>query len=98
MAPVVVKTTMQASSIVPVAVTAHSTSKWGLLAGAAAASAGLACCFEASAEDSRDDMLLFTGNANPALAKEIAAALKKKLAPADVKSFADGEVSIRVRS
>ena len=95
MAPVAASAAIQTSAVLPAAVTAHGGQQWGWIA-AAAASAGLACCFDAAADDSRDDMLIFTGNANPALAKEIATALKKKLAPADVKSFADGEVSIRV--
>ncbi len=97
LAPVATASAAQASAMFPVAAAAQSGQQWGWVAAAAAASAGLACCFDAAAaDDSRDDMLLFTGNANPALAKEIATALNKKLAPADVKSFADGEVSIRV--
>ena len=95
MAPVAAASAAHSSAVFHAIVATHAGQQWGWAA-AAAASAGLACCLDVAAEDSRDDMLIFTGNANPALAKEIATALKKKLAPADVKSFADGEVSIRV--
>ena len=41
--------------------------------------------------------VLFTGNANPALAKEIAAHLSVELGKADVSRFSDGEVTVEIR-
>jgi ribose-phosphate pyrophosphokinase len=46
--------------------------------------------------DEFPDMILFTGNANPALAKEIAGLLGKSLGEIRVGRFADGETSVRV--
>ena len=40
------------------------------------------------------DIKIFTGNANPALAQEICKIIGTKLGEAEVKSFADGEVSV----
>ena len=40
------------------------------------------------------DMKIFTGNANPALAQEICKLIGIKLGEAEVKTFADGEVSV----
>ena len=43
-----------------------------------------------------NDIKIFTGNANPALAQGIARRLGIKLCNADVKQFADGEVSLSI--
>ena len=40
------------------------------------------------------DIKIFTGNANPALAKEICQVIGTKLGESEVKTFADGEVSV----
>lgn len=42
------------------------------------------------------EMMLFTGNANPALAKKIAAYLRMPLGKAIVGSFSDGETSVEI--
>jgi ribose-phosphate pyrophosphokinase len=50
------------------------------------------------AEDpSLQDMKLFTGRANPALAKEVARLLKVNLGRVAIKGFADGEIGIQVQ-
>ena len=41
--------------------------------------------------------VLFTGNANPALAQEIAANLSVELGQAAVSRFSDGEVTVEIR-
>ena len=43
------------------------------------------------------DTLLFTGNANPALAQEIAADLRVELGKASVGRFSDGEVTVEIQ-
>ena len=43
------------------------------------------------------DTLLFTGNANPALAREIAADLGLELGKAAVGHFSDGEVTVEIQ-
>ncbi|MDR0275456.1 MAG: ribose-phosphate pyrophosphokinase [Burkholderiaceae bacterium] len=43
------------------------------------------------------DFLLFTGNANPALAVEIASHLNTSLGAADVTRFSDGEVTVELK-
>ena len=40
------------------------------------------------------DIKVFTGNSNPALAKEICQVIGTKLGESEVKTFADGEVSV----
>ena len=40
------------------------------------------------------DIKVFTGNSNPALAKEICQIIGTKLGESEVKTFADGEVSV----
>ena len=40
------------------------------------------------------DIKVFTGNSNPALAEEICKLIGTKLGEAEVKTFADGEVSV----
>lgn len=42
------------------------------------------------------NLKLFTGNANPELAQEIAEYLGTKLGAANVKHFSDGEISIMI--
>ena len=46
---------------------------------------------------SSDDFLVFTGNANPALAAEIASSLNITLGAADVARFSDGEVTVEIK-
>ncbi|MEO1946274.1 MAG: ribose-phosphate pyrophosphokinase-like domain-containing protein, partial [Methylophilaceae bacterium] len=41
-------------------------------------------------------MMVFTGNANPALAKEVASHLGIPLGHADVGRFSDGEISLEI--
>ena len=41
-----------------------------------------------------DSLMVFTGNANPALAEEIARNLDIALGAADVGRFSDGEVTV----
>jgi ribose-phosphate pyrophosphokinase len=48
-------------------------------------------------QDSTQDILLFTGRANPELAKEIAHYLGTRLSQADIKNFADGELYVRIK-
>ena len=43
-----------------------------------------------------DDLTLFTGNANPALAQEIAAQLGIGIGRATVSTFSDGEVNVEI--
>ena len=43
------------------------------------------------------DFLVFTGNANPALAAEIASHLGISLGAADVGRFSDGEVTVEIK-
>ena len=43
-----------------------------------------------------DKMMIFTGNAHPRLAKDIAAKLKTKLSNAFVGRFSEGEISIQI--
>ena len=42
------------------------------------------------------DLMLFTGNANPALVKQIAHYLKTKISEAEVGRFPEGEVSVKI--
>ena len=44
-----------------------------------------------------DDFMLFTGNANPALAREVAQHLGIPLGAADVSRFSDGEVTVEIK-
>ncbi|MDO5289260.1 MAG: ribose-phosphate pyrophosphokinase [Pseudomonadota bacterium] len=46
---------------------------------------------------SSPDFLLFTGNANPALAQEVADVLGIRLGAADVGRFSDGEVTVEIK-
>ncbi|MFM8589577.1 MAG: ribose-phosphate diphosphokinase, partial [Limnohabitans sp.] len=46
---------------------------------------------------SRPDFMLFTGNANPVLANEIAGHLGTLLGAADVGRFSDGEVTVELK-
>ena len=48
-------------------------------------------------ERAKDELEIFTGNANPALAREVAEHLQVKLSQADVGRFPDGEVMVEVR-
>ncbi len=48
-------------------------------------------------ERAKDELEIFTGNANPALAREIAEHLQVRLSEADVSRFPDGEVNVEVR-
>ena len=41
--------------------------------------------------------MLFTGNANPSLAGNVAGQLGEKIGQAEVKKFSDGEVSVEIR-
>ncbi len=45
---------------------------------------------------SNDEMMIFTGNANPELAKRIANHLNISLGKASVSSFSDGEISVEI--
>jgi len=45
---------------------------------------------------SNDEMMIFTGNANPVLAKRIANHLNISLGKASVSSFSDGEISVEI--
>ena len=47
-------------------------------------------------KQSNDEMMVFTGNANPVLAKRIANHLNISLGKASVNSFSDGEVSVEI--
>src|SRR5579863_5220929 len=49
------------------------------------------------ADGVKDQLELFTGSSNPALAKEVAEHLSAKLAEAEVGRFPDGEVMIEIR-
>lgn len=42
------------------------------------------------------DFMLFTGNSNPQLAKEVADALNMSLGAADVSRFSDGEITVQI--
>jgi ribose-phosphate pyrophosphokinase len=44
-----------------------------------------------------DDLLIFTGNANPQLAKEICSHLNIKLGRASVDTFSDGEIRVKIK-
>ncbi len=44
------------------------------------------------------DFMVFTGNANPALASEIATALGINLGAASVGRFSDGEVTVEINT
>ena len=44
----------------------------------------------------KDNLLLFSGNANPALSKEIARYLETRLGNIEASRFADGEFNIRI--
>src|SRR5262245_34622794 len=44
----------------------------------------------------RDDIKVFSGNANPALAEAICDALSVELGHATVKTFSDGEISVEL--
>ena len=46
---------------------------------------------------SHPDFLVFTGNANPALAAEIASSLNTTLGAAEVAHFSDGEVRVEIK-
>jgi ribose-phosphate pyrophosphokinase len=48
-------------------------------------------------ERAKDELEIFTGNSNPALAREIAEHLQVKLGQLDVGRFPDGEVLVEVR-
>ena len=48
-------------------------------------------------ERAKDELEIFTGNANPALAREVAEHLQVRLSQADVGRFPDGEVMVEVR-
>ena len=48
-------------------------------------------------ERAKDELEIFTGNANPALAREVAEHLQVKLSQVDVGRFPDGEVMVEVR-
>ncbi|MGH7248892.1 MAG: ribose-phosphate diphosphokinase, partial [Pseudomonadota bacterium] len=48
-------------------------------------------------ERAKDELEIFTGNANPALAREVAEHLQVRLSHADVGRFPDGEVMVEVR-
>ncbi len=43
------------------------------------------------------NLMLFTGNANPSLAGNVAGQLGEKIGQADVKKFSDGEVSVEIQ-
>jgi ribose-phosphate pyrophosphokinase len=62
--------------------------------GLSAAALTLAAPSTAKADDG--EMMIFSGNANPELAAEIAALLGTKVAHATVSRFADGEVNVQV--
>jgi hypothetical protein len=79
---------------------------WSSFAAAAAAAAGLGAAALASdagvahADNTHgepNDMILFSGNANPELAAEIATLLGTELGNITVARFADGEVNVQVR-
>ncbi|MHB8382230.1 MAG: ribose-phosphate diphosphokinase [Candidatus Binataceae bacterium] len=48
-------------------------------------------------ERAKDELEIFTGNANPALAREVAEHLQVRLSAVDVGRFPDGEVMVEVR-
>ena len=43
------------------------------------------------------NLMLFTGNANPQLASEVARELGVSLGKADVNKFSDGEISVEIQ-
>ena len=43
------------------------------------------------------NLMLFTGNANPSLAGNVAGQLGEKIGQAEVKKFSDGEVSVEIQ-
>ncbi|MGH7802937.1 MAG: ribose-phosphate pyrophosphokinase-like domain-containing protein, partial [Candidatus Binatia bacterium] len=47
-------------------------------------------------ERAKDEIILFTGNANPALARDIAADLGVSLGKALIRTFSDGEIMVEV--
>ncbi|MGH7840274.1 MAG: ribose-phosphate pyrophosphokinase-like domain-containing protein, partial [Candidatus Binataceae bacterium] len=47
-------------------------------------------------ERTKDELEIFTGNSNPALAREVAGHLEVKLGQAEVSRFPDGEVLVEV--
>src|ERR1041385_3717253 len=47
-------------------------------------------------ERAKDEIILFTGNSNPALAREIGAYLDCALGAAAVRTFSDGEVLVEI--
>src|SRR5258708_798974 len=49
------------------------------------------------AEPTKDELEIFTGNSNPALAREVAEHLEVKLGQVEVGRFPDGEVMVEVR-
>ncbi|HSR58241.1 MAG TPA: ribose-phosphate pyrophosphokinase-like domain-containing protein, partial [Candidatus Binataceae bacterium] len=48
-------------------------------------------------ERAKDELEIFTGNSNPALAREVAEHLDARLGEAEVGRFPDGEVMVEVR-
>jgi ribose-phosphate pyrophosphokinase len=48
-------------------------------------------------ERAKDELEIFTGNSNPALAREVCEHLEVRLCDADVGHFPDGEVMVEVR-
>ena len=48
-------------------------------------------------ERAKDELVIFTGNSNPALAREVAEHLGVKLGQAEVGRFPDGEVMVEIR-
>jgi ribose-phosphate pyrophosphokinase len=50
-----------------------------------------------SQEEDVSKLMLFTGNANPELAKEVAKSLRVKLSDSLVSTFSDGEINIEIR-
>ena len=48
-------------------------------------------------ERMKDELEIFTGNSNPALAREVAEHLGVKLGEVEVGRFPDGEVMVEVR-
>ena len=49
------------------------------------------------ASDTDSRMMVFTGNANPSLARDIASQLRQHLGTAHAKRFSDGEVQEEIR-
>ncbi len=48
-------------------------------------------------ERAKDEVEIFTGNSNPALAREVCEHLSVRLGEADVRRFPDGEVMVEIR-